>query len=596
MQENLSDAARMLEQLIESEPEFIDGWLLLGELYKEEGDFKRGKLALQKAIALDAEYSSKGYFFLAECAWDLDEYEECRAACEKFLTFRDISKQRKIEAERLISNSTFAISAVASPVPFEPKNLSNNINTNAPEYLPSLTGDEQTIVFTRRLGSGRNANEDFFQSDKIENEWAEARPLEGVNSPYNEGAQAMTPDGSTIYFVVCDKPNGFGSCDIYYTQNPGTQWSAPINVGSPVCTNAWESQPSISADGKTLFFISTRTGGKGGSDLWISNKQENGKWTIPVNAGDSINTLGDEKCPFIHPDGTTLYFSSNSHPGMGKDDIYFSHKKDDGTWSKARNLGYPINTKNDENSFIVSLDGHHAYFSSDRFKTNRDMDLYYFELYKEAQPASVTYLKGKVTDAFSSEAISANLQLIDLESGKVSGEAISNATKGSYLISIPTGKDYALNVSAKGYLFYSENFSLKDYIDQEPFLIDVQLQPIKTGSSVVLKNIFFETDSYTLKNESKVELDKLIALLKENPSMKIEISGYTDNQGDIGYNVELSKNRANSVYDYLTEHAVSEARLSYKGYGESKPKASNDTEEGRSQNRRTEFTVTGMKP
>jgi outer membrane protein OmpA-like peptidoglycan-associated protein len=594
MQENLTDAAHMLEQLTVSEPEFIDGWLLLGELYKEEGNYKSGKLALEKAIVLDDDYSSKGYFFLAECSWNLDEYEDCKAACEKFLEFPDISKQRKLEAEHLIANCTFAISAINSPVPFEPKNLSNGINTDAPEYLPSLTGDEQTIVFTRRRGSGRDANEDFYQSDKKNNEWSEALPLEGVNSPYNEGAQAMTPDGNTIYFVVCDKPNGFGSCDIYYTQKTGSRWSEPANIGSPVCTNAWESQPSISADGKTLFFISVRIGGEGGSDLWISNKEESGKWSNPVNAGDSINTRGDEKCPFIHPDGNTLYFSTNGHPGMGKDDIFYSHKKSDGTWSKAKNLGYPINTKNDENSFIVSLDGHHAYFSSDRFKMNRDMDLYFFELYKEAQPGSVTYLKGNVTDAFTNEAVGANLQLIDLETGVVSGEAISNSIKGNYLISIPTGRDYALNVAAKGYLFYSENFSLKDHQDKEPFLLNVKMKPIKTGNSVVLKNIFFETDSYTLKNESKAELDRLISLLKENPSMKIEITGHTDNQGDVNYNIELSRNRAKSVYEYLTTQDISQARLAYKGYGESKPVASNDTEDGRSQNRRTEFTVTGL--
>lgn len=592
--ENYSDAKTSLEQLTTSDPEFIDAWLLLGELYKEEGDFTKGKAALEKVVSLNPDYSSKGYFFLAECDWSLDLYDECRAACSKFITFPDISKQRKTEADRLISNCEFAVVAVKHPVPFDPKSLGDNVNTEAMEYLPSLTGDEQTIVFTRRVGSGRNLNEDFYESDKKNNEWTTAQPLTGINSTYNEGAQSMTPDGNTIYFVVCDKPNGFGGCDIYDTQKNGKTWSEPRNVGAPVCTNAWETQPSISADGKSLFFTSTRVGGKGGSDIWVSNKEKGGKWGVPLNLGDSINTTGDEKSPFIHPDGKTLYFSSNNRPGMGRDDIYYSRKKDDGTWSKAVNLGYPINTKNDENSFIVSLNGQHAYFSSDRFKLNRDMDLYYFDLYKEAQPNSVTYVKGTVTDASDGTPVGADLQLIDLQTGFISGEATADATTGDYLVSIPTGKNYALNVSAKGYLFYSENFSLEDYTNEHPFLINVRLEPIQAGSTVVLKNIFFGTDSYVLKDESKVELNKLIDLLKQNASLKIEISGHTDNQGKEDYNQKLSENRAKAVYDYLVASGIVASRLSYKGYGETKPLTTNDTEEGRSQNRRTEFTVTAL--
>lgn len=591
MIENYSAAKEQLEKLTATEAQFVDAWLLLGELNKEEGDFEKGKQALEKAISIAPDYASKSYFFLAECDWNLQAYEDCISACETFLTFTDISKQRKMQADQFIANSKFAANAIQHPVPFDPKSLGDAINTEAPEYLPSLTGDEKTIVFTRRVGTGRNSNEDFFESKKTNDGWGLARPLTGINSAFNEGAQSMTPDGNEIYFVVCDKPGGYGSCDIYYTQKNGNEWSTPKNAGPPVCTNAWETQPSISADGKTLYFTSTRPGGKGGSDIWYATKQKDGKWGTPVNAGDSINTSDDEKTPFIHPDGTTLYFSSPGHPGMGRDDIFYARKKPDGSWGRAVNIGYPINTQNDENSFIVSLNGDHAYFASDRFKLNRDMDIYYFDLYENARPNRVTYVQGTVLDAVSRAPVEADLQLIDVRTGAVGGESASDAGSGEFLVSVPTGKDYALNVSAKGYLFYSDNFSLSDYNLNEPFHINVLLQPIKTGSTVVLKNIFFESDAYLLKEESKVELDKLIDLLKQNPSLKIQIGGHTDNQGTAVYNQALSQNRAKAVYDYLVQNGITAERLQYKGYGETEPIADNNTEEGRSVNRRTAFTV-----
>ncbi|HAP01074.1 MAG TPA: hypothetical protein DCQ93_04025, partial [Bacteroidetes bacterium] len=342
---------------------------------------------------------------------------------------------------------------------------------------------------------------------------------------------------------------------------------------------------------KTLYFASTRDGGFGGSDIWMTQKDSSGHWTNPVNVGKPINTYFDEQTPFIHPDGQTLYFSSYGHPGMGSADIFLSRKDANGKWSEPQNLGYPINTKDAEGSFYVSTDGKHAYFASDLKKQTDDYDLYYFNLPNELKPLPVNYLKGIITNAESGEKISADVQLIDLASGNVMNSFSSDPASGYYLISIPSGKNYALNVSKKGFLFHSENFSLADHNPSEPYELNIKLQPMKTGESVVLKNIFFETGSAELKKESTVELDKLISLLKENPTMKIEIGGHTDNVGSDNDNLALSENRAKSVYDYLIKVGVGAARLSFKGYGETKPIATNDTEEGRAQNRRTEFTV-----
>jgi len=592
MQDNQEEATRTLEQITSSEPKFIDAWVLLGELYNEQKDFVKGKDALEKGIALDSDYSSKSWYFLAESNWNLDSFYACANACVKFLSFRTISVERKKQAEHLMSNALFSAEAIKHPVPFDPKSLGRGVNSELPEYLPSLTGDEQTIVFTRREGKGLLADENFFVSRKVNGEWGPAASMDAVNTQYNEGAQTLTPDGNSLYYVSCDKPGGYGSCDIYYTRRRGTSWLPVQDVGPPVCTEAWETQPSISADGNALYFVSNRRGGKGASDIWVSYRGKNGKWNVPVNLGDSVNTPYDEKSPFIHADGKTLYFSSGGWPGFGGDDIFVSRKKDDGTWSKPVNLGYPINTKNDENSFIVSLNGQHAYFTSDRLSNNRNFDLYYFDLYLAAQPASTTFLKGTIMDADAAAPVAASVQLIDLETGNIVAESFADPVDGSYLVSIPNGKDYALNVSAKGYLFYSENFSLKDHPVEKPFSINVELKPISLGSTVILKNIFFESDSYVLKDASKVELNKLIDLLTQNPSLKIQISGHTDNVGSDQHNQILSGNRAKTVYDYLITNGIEPGRLSYKGYGETKPISTNDTDEGRALNRRTEFEVT----
>ncbi|MGE3824631.1 MAG: OmpA family protein, partial [Bacteroidia bacterium] len=297
---------------------------------------------------------------------------------------------------------------------------------------------------------------------------------------------------------------------------------------------------------------------------------------------------------FIHPDNQTLYFSSDGHVGMGRKDIYYSRKDALGNWQKPVNLGYPINTWNNDDSFIVGASGKIAYFASDRKGGFGSLDLYSFELYESARPTMVTYVKGSVFASDTKKPLVAKFELIDLETNKVVVESSSNSEKGEFLVSLPVNKNYALNVSKEGYLFYSENFSLKDIKDiTKPYQLNVGLQPVKTGEKVILKNIFFETNSFQLKEESTAELQKLLGLLQKNKNLKIEIGGHTDNVGDDKSNQLLSENRAKSVYEYLTTNGIPAERLSYKGFGETAPLATNDTEEGRAENRRTEFTVLG---
>jgi outer membrane protein OmpA-like peptidoglycan-associated protein len=394
-----------------------------------------------------------------------------------------------------------------------------------------------------------------------------------------------------MYFTACNREDGKGSCDIYFAVKEGNQWGPPVNLGSPVNTSAWEAQPSISPDGRTLYFVSSREGGIGGMDLWKSERDTSGNWTQPVHLGDVINTTGDEMSPFIHADNRTLYFSSTGHLGMGGFDIFKSKRSESGEWSVPENLGYPINTFHDEIGMIVNAEGSRAYYSSDRMKDS-GKDLYMFDLHEEARPVSVSYMKGIVYDSETRRRLEARFELIDLSTSQLSMQSSSDPSSGEFLITIPTNRDYALNVSRPGYLFYSENFSLQGISSmEEPYLMDIPLQSIKSGEKVILRNIFFAFDSSELLEESFIELEKLTEFLNRNPSVRIRINGHTDIVGTDEYNLKLSDQRALSVVRFLKDQGIQESRLESKGFGSSMPLDTNETQEGRARNRRTEFEV-----
>ena len=567
---------------------------MLGELYNETHKYEKAITAFETSFALKPDARSSSYYFVAESFWNLDDYKNTIGALNKYLSFTNLPLEWIMNSNHILANAKFAMEAVKNPVPFNPINLGDSINSKYLDLFPSLTADENTLVFMRRDPYGKDWNEDFYISYFVKDHWTKARNMgDGLNSLYQDGAMSITNKGNEMYFAS-DRKGGFGSVDIYYSQRKNGKWLLPVNLGATINSVAWETQPTISADGKTLYFVSTRPGGYGGSDIWMTTKNLKGHWNFPINLGSTINTKYEEQTPFIHSDGQTLYFSSFGHPGMGSADIFYSRKDSLIKWTNPINLGYPINTKNEENSFTVSLDGKHVYYSSEKGKEKGDLDLFYFDLPEGARPIPVTYLNGIITNIFSGEFLSADVQLINLETGNLINSFISDASTGEYLISIPSGKNYALNVSKGGFLFHSENFSLADHNQSKPFQLNIKLQPVKTGEIVVLKNIFFESNSFDLKKESTIELDKLAQLLKDNASMKIEIGGHTDNIGNDDSNQKLSENRAKAVNDYLLKVGIIAARLTYKGYGKVKPISSNDNEDGRAQNRRTEFTVTSM--
>ncbi len=560
----------------------------LGDIYRKLGLYYKAKKNYEKVLKINPDFLPLTYFGIAESEFNTGEYAKALQHFTKYVSYPILDAGRKI-CTKYILNCEFSLRAIKNPVPFNPLNMGSAINTADDEYFPSVTADGATMIFTRRSSRGEN----FYTSIKKGGKWTQAKYLsDTINTDFNEGAQCISQDGKYLFFTGCNRPDGLGRCDIYIANKEGKRWSDPFNIGMPVNTEAWESQPSLSANGRTLYFSSNRSGGMGGYDIWKSDLLDNGSWAVPVNLGPSINTPYDEQAPFIHPDDQTLYFSSNGWPGLGKKDLFISRADSLGQWSQPTNLGYPINTFHEENGLIVSRDGKTAYFSADREDTFGKLDIYSFELPKPIRPNPVTYVRGVIIDEDTQKPLNAKIQINELSSGKFAFDDVCDADSGSFLATMRVGRSFSLAVSKEGYLLHSENFTLKDEKSKEPFHVKIVLQKIAVGRKSTLQNIFFDTNKYELLPESRIELHEIIAFLADNPRVAIEIQGFTDDTGTENLNQILSENRAKSVYNYLISHGVKSNRLSYRGYGSSNPVADNTTEEGKRMNRRTQFQIT----
>jgi outer membrane protein OmpA-like peptidoglycan-associated protein/tetratricopeptide (TPR) repeat protein len=593
-------AIRAFENAIAKDSLFIDAWMILGNIFIESNMIEEAIRCYRKAVSIDPAYFPSNNSVIGQLELRRGNYQKAKEDLTRYVELSPkLSEAQKQEQQRYIGNCDFALEALRKPVPFEPANMGKGVNSREAEYYPSLTVDQKEFVFTRDVpdaNSMEGHQEDFFISALKDSTWQAARNTGApLNSALNEGAPSISADGRLLFFTACERPDGKGSCDIYLSQRmPDGSWSKPLNIGSPINTAAWESQPSFSSDGKTLYFIRGITNAQRvrQQDIYTSTFQADMTWSEPRKLSDVINTPQIEESVFIHPDNQTLYFSSDGHTGMGGLDIFLSRRGDDGIWTKPVNLGYPINTYDDENSLVVSADGKMAYFASDRKGGFGKLDLYQFSLYPEARPSLVNFVRARVRDAVSNAPLAADFEIIDVATGKVLLANTTDKKKGEFLACLPAGKNYMLNVNKLGYLFYSDYFECPKGTDrQNAYELDIRLQAPKSGEKVVLKNIFFDVNKYDLKQESFAELGKLLAFLKSQSSLRIEISGHTDATGDKKANQVLSQNRAKAVYDYLIAQGIPEARLAYKGYGDSAPVAGNDSEEGRARNRRTEFRI-----
>ncbi|MBS1948483.1 MAG: PD40 domain-containing protein [Bacteroidetes bacterium] len=588
------EAIGILQKSLKIDGHFEDAYLSMAGMYGELKNYQAAIDNYERARSIDS-----NYFIDFSLSYSIDlagkgEFGKALDAVNKFLSISNLNESGTKAANYRKKCYQFAIDyANAHPADgykFEPQNLGDSVNSDVSEYYPTITIDGKKLVFTRRVN---NDNEDFYESYLIDGKWSRARGLGGnINTNMNEGAQNISQDGQWLIFTGCNFPEGYGSCDLYISYLEKDGWSSPENLGRGINTEFWESAPSLSPDKRDLYFTSNRPGGYGGNDIYVSHRMQNGRWSEPQNLGPAINTIGDESAPFIHADNQTLYFTSSGHQGYGGDDLFVSRKDSTGKWTKPLNLGYPVNTIENEGSIVISADGKTAYYASDRADSRGGLDIYSFQVREDVRPTRTLWIKGKVYDSKTRKGLPSAVELTDLSSKQILSKVQTNE-KGDYFITLPIGRNYAFNVNRNGYLFFSENFSLSHKAPDSTYNIDIPLQPIETNAMVVLKNIFFDVNKYDIKPESHVELDEVVALMKENPSVKIEIDGYTDNVGKPSDNQKLSQDRAKSVVSYLSAKGISTTRLSFKGFGETNPVADNGTEEGRAKNRRTELKVVG---
>ena len=589
-------AIDLLEQCITIEPKYADAFLSLGGVYGQLKNYTKSTENYEKAFAIDPNYTNEYKLPYSINLAGQGKFQEALNTINSLLRSQKIPPATIRAAEFRKKTFQFAVDYAAShsnsSYQFTPVNLGDSINTSSSEYYPSITINDSLFVFTRR---GAGIREDFVESTILPgHEYSKSKTISGsINEEPSKGAINISQDGDWLMFAGNFPSKGFGNFDLYISYQTPQGWSEPINLGPQVNTEFWESSPSLSSDKSTLYFSSDRPGGYGGKDLYVSHRLPTGKWSEALNMGSSVNTAGDELAPFIHADNNTLYFTSDGLPGYGGSDLFVMRRKNANEWNAPENLGYPINTIESDGSLFIASNGVDAFYSSDRADSRGGLDLYRFELRPDIRPARTLYVRGTVFNKKNNKGIPATVELIDNATGQLSSK-VQTDEQGNYFITLPVGKDYVFNVNRKGFLFFSDNFLLSQRAPDSTYEKNIPLQPIEVNASIILKNIFFETNKFQLDPKSQAELDKIVQLLNDNPTLKIEISGYTDNVGKPSDNLSLSNNRAKSVVTYLIGKGIAAQRVVAKGYGETKPVADNTTEDGKAKNRRTELKVTSQ--
>lgn len=482
------------------------------------------------------------------------------------------------------------------------------LNTKKSEYFPVLTIDGKNMFFT--FAEGKMGGEDIYFSQLINDTWIKPKNMgKPFSTNENDAVNSISADGNTI--VLFGSYKGYiGGGDNFYAQKTASGWSEIKPFPKPLNTKYWECDGFLTADGKAFFFTSDRPGGvgefvkggqfyhgeyEGNTDIYVSVK--NGEsWSEPINLGNTVNTPFSERSPFLHPDGKTLYFSSDGHYGIGSLDVFKSVRLSDTSWSEWSepvNLGKEINTSGYDVAYKITTDGRYAYFSSDRDGGKGGYDIYRVTLPKEAKPEkNVLTIKGKVTDE-NLVPVDANILWYDLNKNKNAGNLTSDPVTGSYIITLPVGSNYSYFAEHSGYYSVSNSIDLSSSNDYGEITIDIIMQSIQsiTKAPVILNNIYFDFDRFELKENSFTELERVVKFLNDNPAVKIEISAHTDNKGSEDYNLQLSQKRAESVVAYLVQQGIEPSRLTARGYGESMPVADNSTDEGAARNRRVEMKI-----
>ncbi|MCS7017559.1 MAG: OmpA family protein [Cytophagales bacterium] len=595
-QRNFERCIEKLRKAIEIDPNFLEAHYALANALNTMRRTEEAEVHYRKCLEISPEDKKLApvYYHIGVIDFTKGNYASAQVKLEKFLAIGVGNNNQIQDARRKIASCKYAIEGMKKPVEFKPLPVPAPINHLPLQYFPVLSADRQQLIYTAREGTSALHDENIYISYFQGEQWTQPKIIEELRTPFNEGTCTISADGQTMIFTICENKDKiiYGSCDLFITHRIGERWSEPQNMGPAVNSRHWDTQPSLSADGRTLYFVSDRPGGIGGQDIWVTYLHESGRWTEAVNLGTPINTRGDEVAPFIHVNGKTLFFASDGHLGYGGFDLFKAEQTDKG-WSKPANLGYPINDHRNQVGLFITADSKQGYYSHEENIGNQLISsrIYMFDLPEEVRPTITSnYVKGVVRDAITKKPLAARIELILLGKDSVQQQVTSDAVNGKYLIVLNKGAEYALYVSREGYLFKSLTFN---YIAEEAkdVEIHIELEPISKGASIVLNNIFFETAKWDLQPKSVTELRKLLKLLQENPQLKVEISGHTDDIGSDGANMELSRKRAQAVVNYLTQNGIDPARLIAKGYGETMPQVPNNSDANRAKNRRIEFKL-----
>ena len=583
---DFQSALSLLEEAGRLDKTFFEAFSRMGGLYNALGELDSVYTKFAHYLKVAPNPSVSVLERMAFMAFDRGDYSQSAIYLNQLL-IKAPSKRKDREIILLQESQRFASAQISNPHSIPIIELPRQINRYDLQYLPAMTVDKSTMVYTKR--DLISDDEDIVVSYHREGGWTQAESISSnINTALNEGASTISADGRTMIFTACDRRNSLGSCDLYFTRKTGESWSRPKNLGHPVNSKYWESQPSLSADGNTLYFVSNRPGGVGGRDIWWTVRV-NGNWTAPKNLGDQVNSFKDETTPFIHFSGETLFFSSNGYPGMGGFDLFKINRRDT-VWEKPENLGSPINSYRDEVALLVAADGEEGYFAKEIKKGRQisDSKIVSFKLPDTLKPVKSSYVIGKVIDEENKEPLKASVEVVDLHSEDVLYRNASDSLTGQYYMVLPTNKELGGYVKRKGYLYKDFSFSVGSGIIDS---LVIELSKIELGKRIILRNIYFETDSHHLNEKSNVEIESAADLLLSNPDLVIQIEGHTDNVGRDDYNLDLSMRRAREVYKALIAKGINESKLQSKGFGSSKPIRPNDSEANRQSNRRIEFRV-----
>lgn len=554
---------------------------LQAEIFADLRDWKRAKSHLEMALSLEPNRKNRWYLWLANYCKKLND-KTCELKNLMIFQEQNGSEELHKKIDRRIKNLQFQASFQSFDT-IKLEKLSTAINMeHADQYWSRLNAKGDQMVFVRRV----NGQEDLYVAQLVNGKWQEAQPLASLNTAGNEGAHAFSPDGHILLLTLCNVPNQTKDCDLYITSIKGNTTTKLVSFGN-LNSYGWDSQPTFGTDGNTIMFSSARKGSKG-KDIYISTYTGT-TWTTPEKLSDAINTGGDECAPFLHPDGRTLYFMSTGHQGFGGYDLFMSRKNVDGNWSKPINLGPSINTSGNEGALSIDLKGEFAYFSkADSLNRN---SIYRFQLPDAFKPLPVSYLQVLVKDKHANNGMPAMIHVTDT----VGVQRAYKIPKEGTVIVLNSDMVYQVQVEKTGYLFFSERLYAQESQRRDPIHWEIALVPItneaKSNTPYILKNVLFKTGESKIQSGSELELMKLLNILKENPSLRIQINGHTDDIGDSVANKTLSKNRAASVKEYLVQHGIDTGRIQTVGYGDTKPLVPNTSETNRMLNRRTEFEI-----